>query len=162
MGGCYSAVPPAGIVLLSVNLGRKDFKARRTEATKRNDKRFCKPLQQASASQHPDLFFLIVAVQMLSPLFCHLLLSLPGGGGFVSCSAPMYICCRDRQQQGQQMSTAIAPPPRPSPRPTQWDRLSMQHTLTQKGLYSWAECRFPHHMPHLHWNVIIFTRRKEE
>lgn len=36
------------------------------------------------------------------------------------------------------------------------------HTHTQRGLYSGAECRFPHHMPHLHWNVIIFPRHREE
>ena len=39
----------------------------------------------------------------------------------------------------------------------------MRHTLTHRGGFTlWAECRFPRHMPHLRWNVIIFNRHGEE
>ena len=104
-----------------------------------------------------------------SPFYCHSLLSLPGGGCYESRSAPISAVAtgssRQQQQQGQQMSTAIGffPSHWPSPRPTQWGWLSMRHTLTHRGGFTqWAVCRFPRHMPHLRWNVIIFNRHGEE
>lgn len=73
------------------------------------------------------------------------------GGCCMSHSPP--ILCYSHQQQGWQMSMAIGffPSHRPSPYPTQWVRLSMQHAQayaethshTQRGLYSGAEYRFP-------------------
>lgn len=146
-------IPPAYIVPLSVNPGRKRSSKHITlKAMKQNDNR-------DSANLYVRLLLHNTQIS------CHPLLSLPGGGCFVSRSAPTYICCMDQQQQGQQMSMAIGffPPHWPSPRPTQWDWLSMRHTLTDRGGFTLGlSAASPNHMPHLHWNVIIFPRHREE
>lgn len=75
--------------------------------------------------------------------------SLHGGGLFFCVTLSTSICSsQQQQQQGQQMSTAIGfPPPSVTGPPltqTQWDRLSVRHTLTHRGGFTLGlECAAP-------------------
>lgn len=126
-------IPPAYIVPLGVNPGRKRSSKHITlKAMKQNDKRFCKPLRQASTSQHTD-FLSPPPLSSWRGLFC------------VTLSTYVYLLYGPAAAgTADEYGHWLLPPSLALPSSNTMGLIvHATHTHRQRGLYSGAECRFP-------------------